>query len=188
MALRRQMLPDPGDVLGLEERLLYFLYERGPQTGFRPLLDRDSDQLYRYPVAEQLACAQESVSQALEELRRRGLLRSEGLVDRTRLCSGCGSAHIHFVDVCPHCQSLDTRRESMLHCFACGHVGAESQFVEGGALDCPKCHVHLRTSAWTTTSRWPVPPPQLPALIGRFHGPGALGLCAHEHARRAGGA
>jgi len=144
MALRRQMLPDPGDVLGLEERLLYFLYERGPQTGFRPLLDRDSDQLYRYPVAEQLACAQESVSQALEELRRRGLLRSEGLVDRTRLCSGCGSAHIHFVDVCPHCQSLDTRRESMLHCFACGHVGAESQFVEGGALDCPKCHVHLR--------------------------------------------
>lgn len=144
MALRRQTLPDPGDVLGLEERLLYFLYERGQQAGFRPLLDRDSDQLYRYPVAEQLACAQENASQTLEELRRRGLLRSEGLVDRTRLCSGCGSAHIHFVDVCPHCQSLDIRREPTLHCFACGHVSAESQFVEGGTLACPKCHVHLR--------------------------------------------
>lgn len=144
MALRRQTLPAPGDVVGLEERLLYFLYERGQQAGFKPLLDRDSDQLYRYPVAELLAYAQENVSLTLEDLRRRGLLRSEGLVDRTRHCSSCGSAHIHFVDVCPHCQSLDIRRESTLHCFACGHVGAESQFVESGSLACPKCHVHLR--------------------------------------------
>ena len=47
MALRRQTLPDPGDVLGLEERLLYFLYERGQQAGFRPLLDRVLGRLNR---------------------------------------------------------------------------------------------------------------------------------------------
>lgn len=144
MALRRLTLPDPDDVVGLEERLLYFLYERGPQASFQPLLDRSSDKLYRYPVAELLAQAHEDAAETLEVLHHRGLLRMQRLVDRTRPCRRCGSAHIHFVDICPHCQSLEIHREPTLHCFACGNVGAESQFLESGSLVCSKCHVHLR--------------------------------------------
>ena len=144
MALRRLTLPDPEDVIGLEERLLYFLYERGPQAAFHPLLDRDSDQLYRYPAAEMLSYGHEDVPATLEALRRRGLLQGEGLVDRTRHCNSCGSAHIHFVDVCPHCQSLDIHLVPTLHCFACGNVGPETQFLTNGSLSCPKCHVNLR--------------------------------------------
>lgn len=144
MALRRKGLPDPEDVLGLEERVLYFLYERGPQGMLKPLMERHSSQLYSYPVAGLLAQSYEDADQVLQDLRRRGLLRADGLMDRTRHCSSCACAHIHFVDVCPHCQNLDIRREATLHCFSCGNVAAESHFLEGGSLACPKCHVHLR--------------------------------------------
>ena len=77
-------------------------------------------------------------------LRRRGLLRDDGLLDRTRHCSSCHSAHVNFVDLCPHCEDLDIHKEPALHCFACGHVGPESLYLESGALVCPKCHVQLR--------------------------------------------
>lgn len=144
MALRRKGLADPDDVLGLEERVLYFLYERGPQGMLKPVMERHSAQLYHYPVATLLAQPHEDADQVLQDLRRRGLLRAEGLMDRTRHCSSCASAHIHFVDVCPHCQNLDIQQETTLHCFSCGNVAAESHFLEGGSLACPKCHVHLR--------------------------------------------
>lgn len=144
MELRRSALFDPDDVLGLEERVLYFLYERGPQGVLKPVLERNSAQLYRYPAVDLLAQPHEDAAQVLVDLRRRGLLRAEGLIDRTRHCSSCASAHIHFVDVCPHCQNLDIQQEPTLHCFSCGNVGAESQFLEGGSLACPKCHVQLR--------------------------------------------
>ena len=144
MELRRKGLADPDDIVGLEERVLYFLYERGPQGVLKPMLERNSAQLYRYPAADLLAQPYEDVAQVLVDLCRRGLLRTEGLIDRTRHCSSCSSAHIHFVDVCPHCQNLDIQQEPTLHCFSCGNVGAESQFLEGGSLACPKCHVQLR--------------------------------------------
>lgn len=144
MMLRRQSLPDPSEFVGLEERLLFFLYERGLQVGLQPLLDRNSAQLYRYPVADLLAFEHEDAFRVVEALRRRGLLRDDGLVDRTRHCTSCHSAHVNFVDLCPHCEDLDIHKEAALHCFSCGHVGPESAFVESGGLACPKCHAHLR--------------------------------------------
>ena len=144
MLLRRQGLPDASEFVGLEERLLFFLYERGMQASLTPLLDRNSTQLYRYPVADLLAFEHEDGLQAVDALVRRGLLRDDGLVDRTRHCNSCHSAHIHFVDLCPHCEDIDIRKESALHCFACGYVGPESTFLEREQLECPKCHTHLR--------------------------------------------
>lgn len=144
MLLRRQGLPDASEFVGLEERLLFFLYERGMQASLTPLLDRNSAQLYRYPVADLLAFEHEDGLQAVDALVRRGLLRDDGLVDRTRHCNSCHSAHIHFVDLCPHCEDIDIRKESALHCFACGYVGPESTFLEREQLECPKCHTHLR--------------------------------------------
>lgn len=144
MMLRRQSLPDSAEFVGLEERLLFFLYERGLQAGLQPLLDRNSAQLYRYPVADLLAFEHEDACRVVDALRRRGLLRDDGLVDRTRHCNSCLSAHVNFVDLCPHCEDLDIHKEAALHCFACGYVGSETSFLESDGLACPKCHVQLR--------------------------------------------
>lgn len=144
MLLRRQGLPAATEFVGLEERLLFFLYERGMQTSLHPLLDRNSAQLYRYPVADLLAFEHEDALQVVDALQRRGMLRDDGLVDRTRHCNSCQSAHINFVDLCPHCEDIDIHKESALHCFACGYVGAESTFFEHSQVTCPKCRAHLR--------------------------------------------
>ncbi|MDR1648450.1 MAG: diguanylate cyclase, partial [Zoogloeaceae bacterium] len=141
---RQRNMPDANELQTLDERLLYFLYARGAQATLVPLRDRDSPRLYRYPVAELLAQKHEDIAQTVEELQRRGLLEAVTLLDRTRHCRQCGSAHIHFLDVCPHCGSIDIHQSLALHCFSCGHVAPETEFLARGAPVCPKCQTSLR--------------------------------------------
>lgn len=129
--------------LHFDERLLYFLYQREPGD-LVPLLDRQASQLYRYPVADLLAEPSVHVAGWLTSLTRRGLLEPSQLVDRTRHCQACRSAHLHFIDVCPHCASLHIHKGASLHCFACGHVAPEPEFMGDRGLQCPKCSARLR--------------------------------------------
>lgn len=131
------------DDMRLEERVLYFLYLRD-NAELQPVCDRSNAMLYAYPVVDALARPGEDAANALTALARRKLLEPSTLIDRTRHCRACGCAHIHYLDVCPHCSSLQIRREPSLHCFACGHVAPEKDFHGDGALSCPQCHAALR--------------------------------------------
>lgn len=142
LAAHRSLRLDPAS-LHLDERVLYFLYLRD-HPELKPLCDRHSPMLYRYPLAEALAHSGEDVAACLEALTRRRLLEPSTLIDRTRHCRACGCAHLHYLDVCPHCSSLQIRKAASLHCFACGHVAPEDDFKNDGALGCPKCSVALR--------------------------------------------
>ena len=142
LAVRRSVRIDPAS-LHLDERVLYFLYLRD-RAELQPLCDRHSPMLYRYPLVEALAHSGEDVAACLQALTRRRLLEPATLVDRTRHCRTCGCAHLHYLDVCPHCSSLQIRKAASLHCFSCGHVAPEDDFKDGGALVCPKCSVALR--------------------------------------------
>jgi GGDEF domain-containing protein len=142
LAVRRSLKLDP-NALHFDERVLYFLYLRdGAQL--QPLCDRNDAQLYRYPTIEALARDGDDVSACLATLTRRRLLEPAELIDRTRHCRTCGSAHIHYLDVCPHCSSIQIRKAPSLHCFTCGHVAPESDFHDDGSLSCPKCSTALR--------------------------------------------
>lgn len=128
--------------LDRDERLLLFLYLRD-QAVLTPELDRTHPSLYRYPLAEAIGGG-DQVGSWLAGLVRRGLLEAETLVDRTRHCPSCNSAHLQFVDVCPQCSSIQINKQRSLHCFGCGHVATESDFEDDGGLLCPKCHARLR--------------------------------------------
>ena len=144
-AARRSLGIDPA-ALQLDERVLYFLFVRDG-CELQPLLDRDFATLYRYPQIDALARAHEDAASWLVTLTRRRLLEPAGLVDRTRHCLGCGGAHLHFLDVCPHCSSIEVSRSPSLHCFSCGHVAPQGHFQaddDGDQLRCPKCSVALR--------------------------------------------
>ena len=140
--LKASLQLDPA-ALHIDERLLYYLYLREPGE-FVPVLDRQARALYRYPVAEALARGGEDVGTWLGTLTRRQLLAPGTLIDRTRHCRNCGSAHLHFLDVCPHCSSIQIRRAASLHCFTCGHVAPEADFHTDAGMVCPKCATRLR--------------------------------------------
>lgn len=129
--------------LQYDEKVLYYLYLREPAE-LEPRLDRSAAQLYRYPVADVLAETGTDVQTWLTSLTRRGLLEPSQLLDRTRHCGRCASAHLHFLDVCPHCASMHIHKGSSLHCFSCGHVAPEPEFMGDRGLQCPKCEARLR--------------------------------------------
>lgn len=141
-AARRSLKRDTAS-LYFDERVLFFLYLRD-NAELQPLCDRHCHQLYRYPMVEALAREGEDAAECLATLTRRRLLEPVLLVDRTRHCRSCGSAHLHFLDVCPHCSSIHVGKAASLHCFSCGQVGPEADFHDNGALVCPKCNTSLR--------------------------------------------
>ena len=142
LTVRRSLKRDPAK-LHFDERVLFFLYLRD-HGELQPLRDRNSLTLYRYPMVEALARNGEDTAGCLATLTRRRLLEPGLLIDRTRHCRSCGSAHLHYLDVCPHCSSIHIGQSAALHCFTCGNVGPEADFHEGSALVCPKCRASLR--------------------------------------------
>ena len=124
--------------LPLVERILYFLHVR-EGAALYPERDRRHKLLYRFPLADALATSHDDVGTCLATLQRRGLLEPAAIVDRTRHCRRCNSAHLHFVDVCPLCTGLDIRKAAALPCFDCGYVAPEGDFQRRDGLLCPRC-------------------------------------------------
>lgn len=129
--------------LDYDERLLYHLFLR-EHSELTPVRDRQAARLYRYPLADALSGSTEDVDDWLAALTRRRLIEPAKLVDRTRHCRACGSAHLHYIDLCPQCESIEIRKSPSLHCFTCGHVGAQENFLAGEVMRCPKCSTTLR--------------------------------------------
>lgn len=142
LVVRRSFKRDTAS-LYFDERVLFFLYLRD-NAELQPLCNRHSHLLYYYPMVEALAREGEDAAGCLATLTRRRLLEPAMLVDRTRHCRSCGSAHLHYLDVCPHCSSIHIGKAASLHCFSCGQVGPEADFHDNGALVCPKCSASLR--------------------------------------------
>lgn len=132
-----------GSFLDFEERLLQFLYVRDGAS-LQPVCDRQSHYLYRFPLAEALGADEERVTRVLMDLQRRRFLEPGLLMDRVRHCRKCSSAHPHYHDVCPHCRSIQIEKSAALHCFTCGHVAPQADYMHEGKLVCPQCNAQLR--------------------------------------------
>ncbi|TAL77336.1 MAG: diguanylate cyclase [Burkholderiaceae bacterium] len=102
-------------------------------------------QHYEYPLLDVLASGERINSFVwLQLMNDQGWLEGRGLVDRLRLCAQCGSGRQNYIDVCPECQSIGIARQPALHCFVCGHVSAQENFLKDGVLLCPNCLSRLR--------------------------------------------
>ncbi len=128
----------------MESRTLAWLWLR-PQAELLAVCDPRSPRIYRYPLLEALAGEEGFNSFGwLQLMQQKDWLEAGTLRDRVRLCAGCGSGHLNYVDVCPECHALDIVRQPSLHCFTCGHVGAQEEFLKDGVLVCPNCYSRLR--------------------------------------------
>ncbi len=123
-------------------RLLAFLYSR--DAALLPVRKSVSRQVYVYPVADVLGAPDTNSFDWISRLKDRGLIASEKLIDRIRLCPKCEWSHLNYVDICPACQGLNISRVPFLHCFTCGHVAPQEKFLIKGMLLCPNCQTRLR--------------------------------------------
>ena len=128
--------------LAASEKLLVYLFLRESLKIF-PQFNLHAPKLYTYPIIELLSDNQNDIDW-YQELIRRNLLAYKKLIDRVRVCNKCYSAHIYFIDDCPNCKSVDIKRSRLLHCFTCGYVAKEEDFIQGYERTCPKCSAHLR--------------------------------------------
>lgn len=128
---------------GLTERLLTYLWLwQGRSLMVKP--HPESSRLYDYPLAALWVDQDNELFPWLYSLEREGLIVGDSLVDRVRYCSVCHSGHLNYVESCPECGSIDVAAESALHCFTCGHVAAQIDFLHSGHLSCPNCLSQLR--------------------------------------------
>lgn len=127
-----------------EERVMAWLWTR-PYASITAQRDTSLAHVYGYPLLEVFA-DEEPVNQPLwlRLMSEQGLLASGELIDRIRLCSKCNSARLNYVDVCPECRDLDIAKEPALHCFTCGHVAPQDEFLKEGLMLCPNCLTRLR--------------------------------------------
>ena len=126
-----------------DDRVLAFLYSRAARV-LTPISDWRNERIYRYPLADALGTPGEDGFLVLERLRRRGLLESAGLVDRVHTCPSCSAGQLLFIETCPQCGGIDTSEQNFLHCYSCGNVGTQEEYLAHEGLACPTCAARLR--------------------------------------------
>lgn len=148
-------------------RLLTFLFCRGDDYSVSPMIFAASPWIYEYPAALLIGDCAVTMAQTdlrfgpaaersflkamlrgtaewLTTLGAQGLLATKGLVDRIRLCPYCHTGKLNYIDSCPVCSSIDFDKKKMIHCFTCGHVAPEEDFLKGMMFICPRCAARLR--------------------------------------------
>jgi len=128
-----------------EESRVEFLREmvRSGTDSILPALEASAPLGHFYPEVADSFGRTGAGADFLERLTDVGLLNRK-LFNRIRLCSVCSSYHINYRETCPHCASIDVRREDVIHHFACGHMACIAEFRSGSDLICQKCHKQIR--------------------------------------------
>jgi hypothetical protein len=122
--------------------------DRTAMTILRLLYSRDTPAKasfypdYPLTVQYQLVGTGAGVRQHLETLANLELLKRRHFM-RTHACSKCGSARLQVYEACPECGSADIAEEILVHHYRCGCQEAESHFIQGNLLICPKCRREL---------------------------------------------
>ncbi|MGF1793691.1 diguanylate cyclase [Photobacterium profundum] len=104
----------------------------------------DLSLLYRYPLLECYYSNSEAPYGYLQSQVSKGYLQPDKLIDKIRQCPACHSGHLNYLETCPACFSPDIEERISLHCFTCGHVSAQDNFIRRGQLECPNCLTQIR--------------------------------------------
>jgi hypothetical protein len=127
-------------------RTLNLMYTRGKKT-LEPIPYFHSGIGYYYPELS-INFHHRDESSALKILQvaeDEGLFQSE-FHERVYLCNSCSGGYLNYREVCPKCNSSDSKSQDLVHHFPCAYVGPIEDFQNNidDQLDCPKCNKTLR--------------------------------------------
>jgi GGDEF domain-containing protein len=127
-------------------KMISFLYSRS-ETKMEPIPYVNSDVNYTYPcLSVNFNHTEEySVFDILKQAVYDGIFTPE-FVDRVYLCSQCSNGRMSYREVCPKCNSSNSKTDDIVHHFPCGYVGPMADFKNeiDDELDCPKCNKRVR--------------------------------------------
>lgn len=128
------------------KKVLNFMYTRDLRT-LKPFVDLHSIIGYTYPeISVNFDNDEEAqVLDILEWAEREGLIWPD-FHERIYLCNNCSSGFLSYREVCPHCNSSNSKSEDLVHHFPCAFIGPISDFKNAidNSLTCPKCNKTLR--------------------------------------------
>ncbi|MBN8697913.1 MAG: hypothetical protein J0L87_15385 [Bacteroidetes bacterium] len=128
------------------KKVLNYMYTRELRT-LKPYADLHSVIGYTYPeISVNFDNNEEAqVLEILEWAEREGLIWPDFL-ERIYLCNTCSSGFLSFREVCPHCNSSNSKSEDLVHHFPCAFIGPITDFKNpiDNTLSCPKCNKTLR--------------------------------------------
>lgn len=128
------------------KKVLNYMYTRELKT-LKPFVDLNSIIGYTYPeISVHFDDAEEAqVLEIFEWAEREGLIWPD-FHERIYLCNQCSSGFLSYREVCPHCNSSNSKSEDLVHHFPCAFIGPISDFKNAidNTLTCPKCNKGLR--------------------------------------------
>jgi CheY-like chemotaxis protein len=134
---RRVVARNIAQIAELDTRLLIYLFLSG--LPFQPVSDVTARECVRYPGF----FPEGETRLAAERLADRGLVERL-FFERFHVCSSCGSSRLNVREECPACLSSHLQDTALIHHFRCAHQAAETDFIRGPHLICPKCRQQLR--------------------------------------------
>lgn len=128
------------------KKVLNFMYTRDLKI-LKPFVDLNSVIGYTFPeISVHFDDAEEAqVLEILEWAEREGMIWPD-FHERIYLCNQCSSGFLSYREVCPHCNSSNSKSEDLIHHFPCAFIGPISDFKNAidNTLTCPKCNKGLR--------------------------------------------
>ncbi|QSH41697.1 hypothetical protein P0136_06700 [Lentisphaerota bacterium ZTH] len=125
-----------------KRKMLAYLYCRR-DIEIHPETAPDNRLYYNYPLLKLFDNEDDNQEYVFTELSGKNILSENRLIDRIFTCPHCFSARLCFSERCPSCNSVNIKTVDFLHCFTCGMVGPEDDFVTEDKLICPKCRAKL---------------------------------------------
>jgi len=131
------------DVDDWRARFLQYCYTR-PHKHISPEKSWHFTSYYLYSLIKVFNADDEDYELWLNDLIDQGVFKKTKLIDKLFTCASCASAHLKLQERCPHCNSINVKNDAFYHCFTCGNVAPEDDFLKKDELVCPKCHTRLR--------------------------------------------
>ncbi len=127
-----------------QARLLTYLYTRKGYKNLAPELNTSCKTFFVYPLVDIFAKNGLNKLDWINELKIDGILEVSKFVRAGFYCSSCTSARMTFSERCPDCKSENVSMSDFLHCYTCGTIEPEIEFLKNDNLQCPSCHTKLR--------------------------------------------
>ncbi len=131
------------EIFNQDDFFLAYLYTRKNLAHLTPKLNENKDQLYQYLILDIFYQNLTDYLGFLLHLIKEKKIEKNELVDKVHCCPECLSGHLKFTEICPSCGSIDIENKSFLHCFTCGLMAPEEEFMKTNNLECPKCLTKL---------------------------------------------